>query len=141
MPHNLRLDLINDLNLLRNLAVKGLDNFPNEVCLFLTDEINLKSAAIFREKKKNNFILLGKSHLFPQNILSENLSINDYDVMLSESKFETNYSANCQISENSDTNLQSIIFKLSDEKFGVLILQHKVIPSDANQKNIYPLPI
>jgi len=133
MPHNLRLDTINDLNLLKNLAGKGLKTFPNEICLFLSEELNLKSAAIFEETSPNEFKLIGKSSSIPENFKTQLLSIENYNSIAEDSKFEFDYSTNCKLLGGSEDSLQSIVFKLDEYRLGIILLFHKVVPSSANE--------
>ncbi|MBK8946369.1 MAG: response regulator [Ignavibacteriae bacterium] len=135
MINDIKLNLFENLNILRKLAKKGSKSFPDDLCLFLSDELNLKSVYLFEENSENYFLQIGKSFNIDDQSIPRNISVKEFYNFKNELNFTGNIFKECNPELNfSNESVQSIIFNLDENKFGILLLIHKILPSSVNRK-------
>lgn len=139
MPNNSKIEMIQTINILIELAKKGAESFPDELCKFLTAELNLKSAIIAKENGENKFVFLNKS-LNQANVnLKEPFSIDNYEKIINNSKFENNFIGECKIIADKEIpNKQSLIIFVNKFLY-VLIFEYRAITSDSDNRKIFDI--
>ncbi|MBK7106874.1 MAG: response regulator [Ignavibacteriae bacterium] len=138
MINDTKLVLFENLNVLQKFAKQGSKSFPDDLCLFLSDELNLKSVYLFEENSENNFVQIGKTTTFDEQIIPNFVSVKEYSNFKNELNFTGNIFKECLITVNvQNENLQSIIFNLNENKFGILILVHKIQPALEDRKKFF----
>lgn len=78
MINDTKLVLFENLNVLQKFAKQGSKSFPDDLCLFLSDELNLKSVYLFEENSENNFVQIGKTTTFDEQIIPNFVSVKEY---------------------------------------------------------------
>ena len=136
MLHNYKLEIFDQLNFLKEVAEKGSNSLPDKLTLFLTNELEIKGAALLIETTKNNFNVIGKYGI-TDNIFEKNnlFSIKNYDEVNNNRTFGNEFTTICEfdILTTSD-NLQSIAFSFNKNSIGILVLNHKTVPAKENLK-------
>ncbi|MBK7979072.1 MAG: response regulator [Ignavibacteriae bacterium] len=131
MVYDIKLNLFENLNVLRKLSKLGNRTFPDDLCIFLNDELSLRSVHLFKENSDNSFVLIGKSQKTDDLNIPNIISISEYEKMKAEQNLIGDFYKDCNIELPFQTeNLQSILFNYDENFFGLIILSHKILPSD-----------
>ncbi|MCW8848882.1 MAG: hypothetical protein OQJ81_02805, partial [Melioribacteraceae bacterium] len=134
MINETKIELLESINILQDLAQKSSSSLPSEICRFFVDEFNLKFAAIYEEESNNVFEVISKSSNSDNSLHSNKINISDYESLLESSRFENDFVSECKISEeNIPTNLTSLFLCVNDEKKFLLVFQSKNLPSTSEQ--------
>ncbi|MFZ1291665.1 MAG: response regulator [Melioribacteraceae bacterium] len=140
MINDTKLNLFENLNVLRKLAKQGNPSFPDDLCLFLSDELNLKLVLIFEENSPNNFQQIGKTSNLEDQSIPNLISVKEYSNFKNELGFTGNIFKECIIDSNFQfDNFQTIIFNLDENRFGILVLVHKFLPPTEDRKKYFPI--
>lgn len=132
-----KIELLDSINILHNLANKSASNLPNEICLFISQEFNLRFSVILKEDEKNHFSFIGKSSSVDSYLTNSAISINNYDEIIESCNYENNFISSCSLAlEKSPINLISFFFNVGEDNKYLLLLQHKSLPTD-NEKSKY----
>ncbi|MCB0749413.1 MAG: hypothetical protein KDC90_18265, partial [Ignavibacteriae bacterium] len=130
MLNNIKLHLFDNLNVLNKFAKQGKPSFPDDICVFLSNELNLKNVLLFEEVSENNFKQIGKSSNPDDITIQNSISIIDYTKFKDQFSFEGKVLSECKIDLNLDSdNLHAVIFNLNKNKFCVAIILHKILPA------------
>ncbi len=141
MPNSIKFNSFENLNLLNSLAQKGNPNFPDDICIFIKNEFDLNNIVICEEDSENNFKSIGHFAKPEEFILPDSISIFDYLEIKSQHSFQNSTIKECKLNLNYETkNLQSIIFNISENKFGLILLFHKVLPSQEYRQSYTVIP-
>lgn len=137
MLNNLKLDFLENINLLTKLAQNSSDNFPDEYCRFIVNDINLKSALIAKEKERNHFLILNKHISNSFNIYNNIVKVNDYETTINYSNYENDFIGECTLDGNYDhNNIQSFIIFIGTDKY-LLIIEHKSSVAESDTSKVH----
>ncbi len=140
MIDNIKLDFFESLNILNNLAKKNKESFPNDLCLFLSNELNLKNVLIYEENGENNFNRIGKTSNMTDVLLPATVEVKNYNKFIDELKFSGIVLSECEININiQNENFEIIIFNFNDTKLYLLVLIHKILPSPEDRDKYYTI--
>ncbi len=91
-------ELILKLNELFEFSKRGDDDFPDEVCNFLSQSLQLDASAIFTLNNDNTLTLIGKTLSAKKNLIKGNSVLCAQCPLFSENtNFAFHYDANCQL--------------------------------------------
>ncbi len=139
MRHNFKLELFDKLNFLKEVAEKGLNSLPDELSLFLINELEIKGAVLLTENGENRFKVIGKHGLI-DNIFTKGtyFSISNYREIINDKIFNNGFTSNCLLDTPTiSENLQSLAFGYANNSIGLLILNHKIRPSNDVLEKFY----
>ncbi len=140
MLNEAKIELLESVKILHDLANKASLSFPSEVCRFFVDEFNLKFAAIYKEENDNIFEVVSKSSNSDNSLQNKNINVTEYELLLDSTKFENNYVSECRLSlDNIPTNLTSFFLSISEDKRFLLVLQSKNLPSNSERQKFISL--
>jgi len=140
MLNNIKIELFESINILYELAVKGSSSFPDETCRYLTNEFNLNFTILTEENDKNSFVVLGKSSKATYPYLNKTFSVEDYDALMDSAKYEHDLIGECKLSiDYSSPNIQSTVIFTDESKKFVLLLEHKIAPSESDKIKYYAI--
>ncbi len=129
-----KIELLDSINILQDLANKSASSLPNEICLFITQEFNLRFSVILKEEAKNNFSIIGKSSSVDSYLTSSSISINNYDEKVEACNYKNNFISPCSLSiEKSPINLINFFFNVGEDNKYLLLLQHKSLPTESEK--------
>ncbi len=141
MLYNYKLEIFDKLNFLKEVAQKGLNSLPDELTLFLATELEIKGAILLEETAQNNFEVIGKYGITENTFEKGSIfSIKNYREIINNRIFNNEFTAVCtlDILTVSD-NLQSIAFGFNGNSVGILVLNHKTIPSAESLEKFYSI--
>lgn len=141
MIHGIKLDLIDKLNYLFELSERKREDFPTELCNFISTEFDFTGAAIFSYFNSNNIVCLGKSKEASANIKINSVSscpTCKITTPNSDYSFQTNPQCEIKISNNSSYE-GCIIFKISHNKNGLLKLASNSPFASSDSENLQKL--
>lgn len=129
--NNIKLDFLEKLIFLENIAEKRPASLSNEFCLFIRTELNLKAVLFAKEISRNQFQIIGKSvGVDYVELFNDNLRINNYDLIHNSFVIDKNLITECLINHSSPlVNYQNLVFSFNRNSLGLLILVHKIKPS------------
>jgi len=141
MIYNYKLDFFNKLAFLNDLAAKGISSFPNEVALFVMRELEMRSVVLLSEKENNDYSVIGRTasaeRIFD---LGENFELKNSQRVLDAQKFNDSFVTQCELDVTSiDPNLQSIAFGYNTNSIGIILLSHKILPGEEDQKKYFSI--
>jgi len=141
MINNHKLNFFNKLAFLNDLASKGVSTLPNEISLFLMRELEIKSVVLLSELNENNFSVIGRTASAERVFdLGELFKIKNYSTISQEKKFNDTFVTNCEIDFTSlDNNLQAIAFGYKNNSTGIILLSHKILPVEEDQKKYFSI--
>ncbi len=118
MIHGIQLDLIDKLNYLFELSEKRRDDFPNELCTFITTEFNFSSAAIFNYHNSQNIVTLGRSKTAMSIIgANETYSCEECHLSNQDGNYSFQSDPKCQIKISNDSLYEGCtVFNISANK-------------------------
>ena len=91
-------ELVSKLNELFEFSKRGNDDFPDEVCSFLSNFLQLDASVIFSLNNDNTLTVLGKTLSAKKNLIKGNSVLCNQCPLFSETtNFSFHYDANCQI--------------------------------------------
>jgi len=138
MLNDIKLNFFESLNILNNLAKKNKDSFPNDLSLFLNNELNLKNVLIYEETTQNNFNRIGKSSNLTDALLPSSIEVNNYKKFYDELKFSGKVLSECGVNANIQIeNFEIIIFNTNETQLYVLVLFHKFLPPPEDRDKFY----
>ena len=141
MINNYKLELFDKLNFLSDFAKKGLSSFPDELTLFVTNELDLKGAALLEENDKNKFSVIGKYGITNNVIVKgDSFSIKNYSEINNNKIFNNKFTSTCELEIfSSSLNLLNIAFGYNNNSVAILILNLKTKPSPENYEQFFPI--
>jgi CheY-like chemotaxis protein len=140
MVNNIKIELFENVNILSKIAKKGSPTFPDQLCRFLNNEFNFKFTAVAEGKGQNSFAVIGKSFEGDISFLSNLFTIEDYDTVIDSIKYENDLISECKIKVGqSHNNLQSIAMFIGDTLKYVLLIEHKIVPSDSEKAKYFTI--
>ncbi len=137
MLNNTKLDLIESVNIINELAKKKLKSFPDELCNFLKSDFSTHSVYLAEEKMENHFQIISKSPQENREILQDFISISNYEEIKTIPKFEDDYIVECKIKEfGNDQNYLSFLFTLDNEQRFICALSFTYYLSDTDKEKV-----
>ncbi len=139
MQHNYKLDIFDKLNFLKEIAQKGLNSLPDEITIFLTNELEIKGAVLLKENSENSFQVIGKYGTIDKIFSTDTyFSISNYREIINDKIFNKEFTSNCSLDVPTiSDNLQSLAFGYSNNSIGLLLLNHKILPSETTMEKFY----
>lgn len=134
MSKSIKIELFESINILSNLARMGSSLFPNELCSFIRTEFNFNLVLLANETSRNSFNIIGSSNKENNFLNEKTLSVDNYTSIEESLFYESNLITECTLSISADkSNLQSFILNVGENFKYVLLLEHKVFPSDSDK--------
>ncbi|MCP5063132.1 MAG: response regulator, partial [Ignavibacteriae bacterium] len=141
MIYNYKLDFFNKLAFLNELASKGISSFPNEVSLFIMRELEMRSVVLLSESENNSYSVIGRTasaeRIFD---IGEIFNLKNSKRVADAQKFNDSFVTQCELDVTSfDHNVQSIAFGYNNNSIGIILLSHKILPAEENQKIFFSI--
>ena len=135
MLNNLKIELLEKLNLIIEIAKRKLPSFPQELSAFIEKELDQKNVIITKEISENKFeILNGTSR---KKYEAESITIKDYDVIKESLKYETDQIIKCEVSIDQLKSFHpSFIINIGGVKNFLFIFENETEPTDQEFKNL-----
>ena len=98
MLPRIKSELLEGINHLLQFSTKGRENFPEQICNFLTQHFEFQSSVLFKISKGNNLTVLGKSDTARKNYLrGSNFTCSVCKALNSDSAFLIFSDSNCEL--------------------------------------------
>ncbi len=126
MLHGANLDAIEKIHSITKKAIKGSDNFPNEVCNFLVTEFEFLATVLFR-LENNNLFVLGRSNSAKKHYMQgSKFNCSSCRLLNDHSQFGVNTDTNCELQISEYVVYETCIkFRINNESNGFIKVANK----------------
>ena len=133
-----KFDVLNNYNHMIELALRGKDNFPDEVCNFIVKEFEFQAAVLFKVVNPGNLQVLGKSTTAKKNYLrGSEFSCSVCTLFKNTDDFAVNSDSTCELQISEFVVYEScVIFELAQGESTFLKVAKKTAFSPADSKSL-----